>query len=185
VTAVLAGLAGAAAAAPVRDRQTAEVACPPLLARSLPSLMDESVSLCQFKGKVVLVVNTASQCGFTPQYEGLEAIHRRYRDRGFVVLGFPSNDFGGQEPGSSREIARFCQVNYGVSFPMFAKISVVGPQANPLYRDLAAQSGKRPQWNFHKYLIDRNGAVVASFDSAVPPRDARITAQIERLLAAR
>lgn len=183
---VVAGLAGpATAASPAGEPRQAEAACPPLLARSLPGLLDDTVSLCQFKGKVVLIVNTASQCGFTPQYEGLEALYRRYKDRGFVVLGFPANDFGGQEPGSSQDIARFCQVNYGVSFPMFAKTSVVGPGANPLYRDLAAQSGKRPQWNFHKYLVDRTGAVVASFDSAVPPRDARITAQIERLLAAR
>jgi glutathione peroxidase len=183
---IVAGLAGpATAASPAGEPRQAEAACPPLLARSFPGLTDDAVSLCQFKGKVVLIVNTASQCGFTPQYEGLESLYRRYQDRGFVVLGFPANDFGGQEPGSSQDIARFCQVNYGVSFPMFAKTSVVGPGANPLYRDLAAQSGKRPQWNFHKYLVDRTGAVVASFDSAVPPRDARITAQIERLLAAR
>jgi glutathione peroxidase len=179
-------LAGPAIAAPPSgEARQAGDACPPLLARSVPTLMDESVSLCQFKGKVVLIVNTASQCGFTPQYEGLESLYQRYKDRGLVVLGFPANDFGGQEPGSSQDIARFCQLNYGVSFPMFAKTSVVGPDANPLYRDLAAQSGKRPQWNFHKYLVDRNGAVVASFDSTIPPRDVRITAQIERLLAAR
>jgi glutathione peroxidase len=186
IAAIVAGLAGPAIAAPpAGESRRVEGACPPLLERSFPGLMDETVSLCQFKGKVVLIVNTASQCGFTPQYEGLEALYRRYRDRGLVVLGFPANDFGGQEPGSSTDIARFCQVNYGVSFPMFAKTAVVGPDANPLYRDLAAQSGQRPQWNFHKYLVDRNGAVVASFDSAIAPRDARITAQIERLLAAR
>jgi glutathione peroxidase len=186
IVAIVAGLAGAAIAAPpAGDPGPAGDACPPLLARSFPNLMDETVSLCQFKGKVVLIVNTASQCGFTPQYEGLESLYRRYKDRGLVVLGFPANDFGGQEPGSSQDIARFCQVNYGVSFPMFAKTSVVGPDANPLYRDLAAQYGKRPQWNFHKYLVDRNGVVVASFGSTVPPQDARITAQIERLLAAR
>jgi len=183
---IVAGLAGpATAASPAGEPRQAEAACPPLLARSFPGLIDDAVSLCQFKGKVVLIVNTASQCGFTPQYEGLESLYRRYKDRGFVVLGFPANDFGGQEPGSSQDIARFCQVNYGVSFPMFAKTSVVGPGANPLYRDLAAQSGKRPQWNFHKYLVDRTGAVVATVDSAGPPRDARITAQIERLLAAK
>lgn len=174
-----------AAAPPQAQPRAAGPGCPTLLARSLPGLVDEAISLCQFSGKVVLIVNTASQCGFTPQYEGLEALYRRYRDRGFVVLGFPSNDFGGQEPGSSQEIARFCQANYGVSFPMFAKSSVAGPQANPLYRDLAAQSGTRPRWNFHKYLVGRDGAVVASFESAVAPRDPRITAQIERLLAAR
>jgi glutathione peroxidase len=184
--AIVSGLAGSATAAPpAGDTRQPEGACPPLLERSFSSLMDETVSLCQFKGKVVLIVNTASQCGFTPQYEGLEALYRRYKDRGLVVLGFPANDFGGQEPGSSKDIARFCQVNYGVSFPMFAKTAVVGPDANPLYRDLAAQSGKPPRWNFHKYLVDRNGAVVASFDSAISPRDARVTTQIERLLAAR
>ena len=186
IAAIVVGLAGPATAAPpAGDSRQPDGACPPLLERSFSSLMDETVSLCQFKGKVVLIVNTASQCGFTPQYEGLEALYRRYKDRGLVVLGFPANDFGGQEPGSSKDIARFCQANYGVSFPMFAKTAVVGPDANPLYRELAAQSGKRPQWNFHKYLVDRNGAVVASFDSTVPPRDARITAQIERLLAVR
>ena len=163
----------------------ADSACPPLLAREFPSLQDEPISLCQYRGKVILIVNTASRCGYTPQYEGLEALYRRYKDRGLVVLGFPANDFGGQEPGSSKDIARFCAVNYGVSFPMFAKTSVVGTDANPLYRDLAAQSGQRPRWNFHKYLVNRDGAVVASFESKVPPRDARITTQIERLLAAR
>ena len=188
VALALAGLVGGAAAAPPGGgaTQAADGSCPPLLARSAPSLLtDEAVPLCQFKGKVLLVVNTASQCGFTPQYEGLEALYRRYKDRGLVVLGFPSNDFGGQEPGAGAEIARFCQVNYGVSFPMFAKTAVVGPAASPLYRDLAAQTGKRPRWNFHKYLVDRNGAVVASFESAVAPGDVRITTQIERLLAAR
>jgi len=180
-------VAGAVAAAPpVNAPPAAQDDCPSLLARSAASLLtDEAVPLCRFRGKVLLVVNTASQCGFTPQYEGLEALYRRYKDRGLVVLGFPSNDFGGQEPGKGADIARFCQVNYGVTFPMFAKSAVIGPSASPLYRDLAAQSGKRPQWNFHKYLVDRDGAVVASFDSAVAPRDARITAQIERLLAAR
>jgi glutathione peroxidase len=184
----LAGIIGVAAAAPPGGGAPPAVDgdCPPLLARSAPNLLtDEAVPLCRFKGKVLLVVNTASQCGFTPQYEGLETIYRRYRDRGLVVLGFPSNDFGGQEPGAGAEIARFCQVNYGVSFPMFAKTVVVGPAASPLYRDLAAQTGKRPQWNFHKYLVDRNGVVVAAFDSAVAPGDARITTQIERLLATR
>jgi glutathione peroxidase len=163
----------------------AAAACPALLDRTVATLLDEPRSLCEYSGKVVLVVNTASQCGYTPQYEGLEQLYRRYKDRGLVVLGFPANDFGGQEPGSSKEIAAFCQINYGVSFPMFAKTTVVGRDANPLYRDLAAATGQRPRWNFHKYLVDRKGAAVASFPSAVEPADPRITREIERLLAAR
>jgi len=147
--------------------------------------MDEPISLCRFRGKVLLIVNTASECGYTPQYEGLEALYRRYRDKGFAVLGFPANDFGGQEPGANKEIAQFCQVNYGITFPMFAKTSVVGANANPLYRALAARTGKPPRWNFHKYLLDRPGQPVAAFESAVEPADPRLTAQIDKLLAAR
>src|SRR6184192_14252 len=132
-------------------------ACPPLLDHTLPSLTDQATPLCQFEGKVLLVVNTASQCGYTPQYEGLEALYRRYQDRGLVVLGFPSNDFGAQEPGSNHEIAEFCRLTYGVQFPMFEKSSVDSLKVNPLYADLAARTGQSPRWNFHKYLIDRNG----------------------------
>ena len=159
--------------------------CPPILDRKLLNLQDESISLCDFRGKVLLVVNTASQCGYTPQYEGLEKLYRRYRERGFVVLGFPANDFGGQEPGSNKQIAQFCQVNYGVTFPVFAKTSVVGAEANPLFRDLEARTGQRPRWNFHKYLVDRGGQPVAAFGAAVEPLDPRLTSQIERLLGAR
>jgi glutathione peroxidase len=115
----------------------------------------------------------------------LEGLYRRYRDKGFVVLGFPANDFGGQEPGSNKQIAEFCQVNYGVTFPMFTKTSVVGANANPLYRELAARTGKPPRWNFHKYLLDRAGQPVAAFESAVDPADPRVTSQIEKLLSAR
>jgi glutathione peroxidase len=159
--------------------------CPPILNRKLLNLQDEPVSLCDFRGKVLVVVNTASQCGYTPQYEGLEKLYRRYRERGLVVLGFPANDFGGQEPGSNKDIAQFCQINYGVSFPMFAKTSVLGPQANPLFQDLAARTGQRPRWNFNKYLVDRAGQPVAAFGSGVEPLDPKFTAQIERLLAPR
>ena len=177
---------GAVWAAPEAGGQASPaVGCPPILDRKLLNLQDESISLCEFRGKVLLVVNTASQCGYTPQYEGLEKLYRRYRDRGLVVLGFPANDFGGQEPGSNKQIAQFCQVNYGVTFPVFAKTSVLGAEANPLFRDLEAKTGKRPQWNFHKYLIDRSGQPVAAFGSAVEPLDPRLTSQIERLLAAR
>ena len=163
----------------------ADSPCPSVLDRKFANLREEPVSLCQFQGKVLLVVNTASECGYTPQYEGLEALYRRYRDKGFVVLGFPANDFGGQEPGSNKEIAQFCQVNYGITFPMFAKTSVVGANANPLFRELAAKTGKPPRWNFHKYLLDRAGQPVAAFESAVEPEDPRVSAQIEKLLGAR
>jgi glutathione peroxidase len=163
----------------------AESPCPSVLDHKLVSLQGEPVSLCQFSGKVLLVVNTASECGYTPQYEGLERLYRHYRDKGLAVLGFPANDFGGQEPGSNKEIAQFCRLNYGVTFPMFAKTSVVGASANPLYRALAARTGQPPRWNFHKYLLDRTGQPVAVFESAVEPADLRLTSQIEKLLAAR
>ncbi|MGB5081194.1 MAG: glutathione peroxidase [Burkholderiales bacterium] len=159
-------------------------ACPPLLDHTLPSLADKATPLCQFEGKVVLVVNTASHCGYTPQYEGLEALYRRFREKGLVVLGFPANDFGRQEPGSNKEIATFCEVNYGVSFPMFAKTGVSANNANPFYASLAAKTGERPAWNFHKYLIDRSGEKVLSFDSRVAPEDAPLVGAIERMLAA-
>jgi glutathione peroxidase len=158
-------------------------ACPPLLAHTLPSLTDQATSLCQFQGKVLLVVNTASECGYTPQYAGLEALYRRYREKGLIVLGFPANDFGGQEPGSNKDIARFCEINYGVSFPMFAKSRVSSGRANPFYAALGARTGDRPQWNFHKYLIDRSGQEVLSFGTPVTPDDRKLVGEIERMLA--
>lgn len=163
----------------------AESSCPAILDHKFANLLDQPISLCQFRGKVLLIVNTASECGYTPQYEGLEKLYRRYRDKGFAVLGFPSNEFGGQEPGSNKEIAQFCRLNYGITFPIFTKTSVVGPNANPFFRELAAKTGKPPQWNFHKYLLDKAGQPVAAFESAVEPEDRRITAQIEKLLVAR
>ena len=166
------------------DAAAVDPACPPLLDAALPTLSDDKpASLCQFQGKVLLVVNTASQCGYTPQYEGLEKLYRRYKDRGLVVLGFPSNDFGGQEPGSNRDIARFCEANYGVSFPMFAKSRVASAMPNAFYARLAQASGSRPGWNFHKYLVDRNGARVLAFDTRVEPTDRKLISEIERLLA--
>ena len=157
-------------------------ACPALLDRSVPTIDEQSRSLCEYGGKVLLVVNTASHCGYTPQYEGLESLYRKYRERGLVVLGFPSNDFGGQEPGSNKEIASFCVNQYAVDFPVFGKTSVNGRQANPFYLSLAKASGQTPQWKFHKYLIDRDGRRVLSFDSSVEPQDAKLTSAIERLL---
>jgi glutathione peroxidase len=137
-----------------------------------------------YAGQVLLVVNTASKCGFTPQYEALEAMHAKYKDRGFAVLGFPSNDFMGQEPGSEKQIQEFCRLTYGVKFPMFEKVHVKGRDATPLYKRLAAQTGEAPGWNFHKYLIDRNGKVVASFGSRTTPSDPALLARVEQLLAA-
>jgi glutathione peroxidase len=160
----------------------AMAACPALLDRTMNSLLDEPTSLCQYAGKVVLVVNTASECGYTPQYEGLEALYRKYKARGLVVLGFPSNDFGGQEPGSNKEIAAFCVNQYAIDFPMFSKISIKGKEASPLYMELAKATGKAPGWNFHKYLVDRTGKQVQSFDTRVEPDDAKLAAAIERLL---
>jgi glutathione peroxidase len=139
-------------------------------------------SLCQrYAGKVLLVVNTASRCGFTPQYEGLETLYRHYRDRGLVVLGFPSNDFA-QEPDGEQEIQNFCQASYGVRFPLFEKIKVSGPDAHPFYQQLATQGGGYPEWNFYKYLVDRQGRVVARFPSQVRPDDPRLIEAIEKLL---
>jgi len=137
----------------------------------------------QYRGQVLLVVNTASKCGFTPQYDGLEALHTKLKARGFSILGFPSNDFMGQEPGSEKDIQEFCRLTYGVKFPMFEKVSVVGDKATPFYKSLAEITGVAPGWNFHKYLIDRNGNVVANFGSRVKPDDAEMLAQIEKLVA--
>lgn len=158
--------------------------CPPLLDhRFTPLSGGPERSLCEYRGKVVLVVNTASECGFTPQYEGLESLYRTYRDRGLVVLGFPSNDFGAQEPGSERQIAEFCRLNYGVSFPMFGKTVVSGAGAHPLYAALGRSGGALPQWNFHKYLIDRSGNRVQSFPSRVAPESQSLVSAVERALA--
>ena len=138
-----------------------------------------------YGGDVILVVNTASKCGFTPQYEGLEALQRKYAARGFTVLGFPSNDFMGQEPGEEAQIKEFCTLTYGVKFPMFEKVQVKGDEATPLYRELAKETGVSPGWNFHKYLIARDGTVVANFPSKVKPDDAALVAAIERELKAK
>jgi glutathione peroxidase len=162
----------------------AHAACPPLLDEALPTLLDDKPeSLCQYQGKVLLVVNTASQCGYTPQYEGLEKLYRRYKDRGLVILGFPSNDFGGQEPGSNKEIAKFCEANYGVSFPMFTKTGVAKGEVNPFYAKLAKATGAAPAWNFHKYLVDRSGTTARSYATQVEPSNQKLIAEIERLLS--
>ncbi|WP_406833490.1 glutathione peroxidase [Stenotrophomonas lacuserhaii] len=145
----------------------------------------DPVNLAQrYHGRVLLVVNTASKCGFTPQYEGLEALQKSYSARGLSVLGFPSNDFKGQEPGDEKDIQEFCTLTYGVKFPMFEKVHVIGDQATPLYKGLTAATGVAPGWNFHKYLIGRDGTVIAQFPSRVKPDDKELVAAIERALAA-
>ncbi len=157
-------------------------ACPAVLNHQAPLLMeDKNQNLCDFKGKTVLIVNTASQCGFTPQYEGLEKLHRQYSARGLVVLGFPANDFGGQEKGSNAQIAKFCQANYGVSFRMFQKLEQP-IKTHPLFTQLAKASGQPPEWNFHKYLITSEGQVI-SFASRVDPLAADLVKSIERSLS--
>jgi glutathione peroxidase len=158
----------------------ANAACPPLFDRTMDTIHEKPQSLCEYAGKVVLVVNTASQCGYTPQYEGLEALYRKYRGRGFVVLGFPTNDFGGQEPGSNKDIAAFCVNQYAIDFPMFAKTEL---RKNALYSDLLKATGAAPRWNFHKYLVDRSGRQVLSFDTRVEPSDPRLVAAVEKLLS--
>lgn len=164
--------------------QTAAPGCPAILQHTFARLQDEKPqSLCQYAGKVVLVVNTASFCGFTPQYKGLEALDSKYRARGLVVLGFPSNDFA-QEAGSNKEIADFCESTFGVKFPMFAKSSVRGLDASPLFKQLAQLSGTTPKWNFYKYLIGRDGKVVDAYSSMTAPDDRAFVREIEKQLGA-
>lgn len=157
-----------------------------LLDRSFrPLTGKQPVELAQaYGGQVLLIVNTASKCGLAPQFEGLEALHARYKARGFSVLGFPSGDFRGQEFEDEKKIQEFCTLTYGVKFPMFEPVHVVGEQATPLYRDLLAATGEAPAWNFHKYLVGRDGKVIASFGSRTLPEDPEIVAAIERALKA-
>ena len=150
---------------------------------SAARLDGQEEKLSTYQGKVLLVVNTASQCGYTPQYEGLQKLHQSYEGKGFAVLGFPSNDFGGQEPGSSSQIATFCQKNFGVSFPMFSKVSTTGAGASPVYQFLSAAAGP-PRWNFHKYLVGKDGKVIRGFASAVEPGSPELKAAIDSALAA-
>jgi len=188
ITALLLGsLAGlpAHAASPAGVAAPAPSACTPLLQHSFLRLQDEKPqSLCQYGGKVLVIVNTASFCGFTGQYKGLEALHAKYKDRGLVVLGFPSNDFS-QETGSNKEIADFCENTFGVKFPMFAKSGVTGQAANPLFRQLAEKTGDSPRWNFHKYVVSRDGREVSSFGSSVAPGNSAFLQDVEKKLLAK
>lgn len=163
----------------------ADQTCPPLLNHTLKDIEGQPQSLCAYLGKVVLVVNTASNCGYTGQYKGLQGLYQKYGPQGFVVLGFPSNDFGGQEPGSNATIKDFCETNYQVDFPLFSKVGVTAANANPFYESLAKSTGERPAWNFHKYLIDRSGMRVVSFASHVDPQSKQMVQAIESMLKAR
>ncbi len=157
--------------------------CAPLLNHTVSTLSGARQDFCAYQGKVVLVVNTASYCGYTKQYEGLQALYDKYRDQGLVVVGFPANDFGMQEPGTNAEVADFCERTYKVKFPMMGKSSVIGAQANPVFAALVKATGDAPRWNFHKYLISRDGAASKSFPSKIAPDSPELVAEIESLLA--
>jgi len=175
------GIAGLLSLGIVPAASAAE--CPSLLNHTFPGLQDgKPQSLCQYQGKVILVVNTASFCGFTSQYEGLEKLYARLKDKGLVVLGFPSNDFGEQEPGSEKEIADFCRLTYGVEFPMLGKTTVKGRDANPFYLKLAEITGSKPKWNFHKYLINRDASQVIAYSSFTKPDDKDLLKKIDEFL---
>lgn len=159
-------------------------ACPAVLQHTAERLQDEKPqNLCQYAGKVVVVVNTASFCGFTPQYKSLEELHARYKDKGLVVLGFPSNDFS-QEPDNNQKIADFCENTYGVKFPMFSKTTVRGSEASPLFKQLTKLTDTAPKWNFYKYLISRDGQKVQSFNSATDPLSKGFLSEVDKLVAA-
>ena len=181
--AALTGLPAQAAAPAAPALPEKAPACPAVLQQNVVRLQDEKPqSLCQYSGKVVVVVNTASFCGFTPQYKGLESLHDKYQSRGLVVLGFPSNDFS-QESGSNKEIAAFCESTFGVKFPMFTKTSVSGKDASPFFKQLASATGTPPRWNFYKYIISRDGLSVTAFNSMTEPGSSKFMAEIEKQLA--
>ena len=163
--------------------ESAMSACPSVLDHRLKDLNGEPLDLCTFSGKVVLAVNTASYCGNTPQYEGLQTLYRKYRDQGLVVIGFPANDFGYQEPGSNAEIRDFCELTYGVEFPMIEKTSVVPENANPVFAALTDMTDEAPEWNFHKYLLSRDGSRAFSYPARMQPQNPEIVSRIEALLA--
>jgi len=167
-------------AEPVKGAAT-DNGCPAALNFSVRALgEDEPVNLCEtYKGKVVIIVNTASKCGFTPQFEGLEKLYSTYKDRGLVVLGFPSNDFAGQDPGSEQEIKDFCELTYGVNFPMFEKTHAAKANASPIYQTLGEMAGEFPSWNFHKYVLNTKGELIGSFSSFVTPQSDKLIKLIE------
>jgi glutathione peroxidase len=175
--AVFASFTLAAAGGPVRKERPMS-----LHDLSASTIDHKPLPLSAFKGKVLLVVNTASECGNTPQYAGLEKLHQQYQEKGFAVVGFPSNDFGGQEPGSEAEIKKFCSLNYKVTFPMFSKVKTKGEGQSPVYQFLTAKHGE-PKWNFHKYLVGKDGQVIQAFPAKMQPDDKEVTAAIDAALA--
>ena len=176
----------AVAPAPEQASSVANPDASGIIDQTVESLTGETVDLGSFRGRPMLIVNTASKCGYTPQYEGLQKLYEQYRESGLVVIGFPSNDFGNQEPGTAEEIGNFCRLNYGVSFPMMAKVHTKGPEQAPVYRALTTASDEQfrgeVRWNFTKFLVDPNGRVVARFDSGVEPLDEQIITAVEALL---
>ena len=179
------GYAASAADIKPAPAVTSTAECPSVLRYTVDRLQDEKPqNLCQYAGQVVLVVNTASFCGFTPQYKSLEALYDKYKDKGLVVLGFPSNDFA-QEPSNNQKIADFCENTYGVKFPMFSKTTVRGSDASPLFKQLTQLTDTSPKWNFYKYLISRDGKQVKSFSSTTDPMDKAFLAEVEKLLLTR
>ena len=184
----LGALLGALLAAPTgaMAAEASPAVCPALLQKTFNRLQDDAPqNLCQYAGKVLLVVNTASYCGFTPQYEGLDKLYANYGAQGLVVLGFPSNDFGQQEPGKGKDIADFCFNTYGVKFPMFEKSVVTGKNANPLFLELAKAGGGSPRWNFYKYLVGRDGKLIDSYSSMTAPDGSSIVSDVKKALAKR
>ncbi len=176
-------LFGVSAAQSTQEAPASASACPKVLQHTVARLQDEKPqNLCQYAGQVVVVVNTASFCGFTSQYKGLETLHAKYKDKGLVVLGFPSNDFS-QEPESNAKIADFCENTFGVKFPMFVKTTVRGKDALPLFKQLSEQTGTTPKWNFYKYIISRDGKDIKSYSSMTGPQDKSFVQEIDKQLA--
>lgn len=159
----------------------ASAACPALLNHQMKTLDGKPLDLCQFQDRPILIVNTASKCGFTPQFEKLEGLYKQYKDKGLVVIGFPSNDFR-QELATNKEVGDFCRMTYGVQFPMAEKTTVAGDAANPLYQQLAAATGESPRWNFHKYLVAPDGKTVHSFATQVEPDSKELMSKLQAML---
>lgn len=182
VLALLASACGGTLASPA-FAQAPAMSRPTAFAFSFATLEGRSLRLAEYAGKPILIVNTASQCGYTPQYAGLQELWKRYRDKGLLIIGVPSNDFGGQEPGGPDEINKTAHGQYGVSFPLAAKAEVRGPAAHPFYKWAALERpGDGPRWNFHKYLVGRDGRITASFSTQTEPTDPRVIAAIEKEL---